>query len=202
MRILGEAYVGNQDNIIAVAAGLNATAGLKSDGKMFVTNYKYTIYNDYANIDIDNWRLFKGEEVRQSRFIQALEKIKSTIERMDDEILECRKLIDLFSTENLDNFSDTFKYGLYSSAKSIWEMNEECKNMPDLYQLIILLSSSLSIFIESLDKIGPKDSVTFKLTVVACAEFGYYEQMFQQFKSSIAYMYNSYQSKLDKEILV
>ena len=124
------------------------------------------------------------------------------MERMDDEILECRKLIDLFSTENSDNFSDTFKYGLYSSAKSIWEMNAECKNMPDIHQLIILLSGSLSTFIEKLDKIGPKDSVTFKLTTEACAEFEDYEQMFRQAQSNITYMYNSYQSKQDKEIFV
>lgn len=202
MQIHGEAYVGNWDNIIAVAAGFNATAGLRADGKIFVTNDNYTVYNNYVNLDIDNWRLFKCEEVIQSRFIQALEKIKSIVERMNDEILECRKLINLFSTENRDNFSDTFKYGLYSSAKAIWEMNAECESMPDLHQLIILLSGSLSAFIEKMDKIGPKDSIIFKLTAEACAEFEDYEQMFRRAKSNIAYVYNSYQNKQDKEILV
>ena len=74
--------------------------------------------------------------------------------------------------------------------------------MPDLHQLIILISGSLSAFIENLDKVGSKDSVTFKLTAEACAEFKNYEQMFRQAKSSIAYMYNSYLSKQDKEIFV
>ncbi len=193
--IHGQANVGNWDHIIAVAAGFNATAGLQSDGKIVVTNDKYTQYTDYVDINIDNWRLFKGEKVGLSRYNQALNKIKAIIDTIDCEIQKCRKLI----LENSDSFSSVFKAGLYSSAKSIWEMNTECSNMPDIHQQIILHSAALADFIEALDKIGPKDSVTFKLTEKACAVFIMYESIFQQVKANISELY-ARENKQGKEI--
>ena len=205
MNIHGEDSVERWDNIISIAAGYNATAGLRADGRIFVTNNQYSDYIKFVNIDINNWRLFKNESFveKQTKYANMLNKIRVLLEKIDAEMPKYIKLTNLFLFHKIqtDVFSGIFKSGLYSYAKDIWEMHTECENMTTLHHLITLHSAAFSDFIEALEKTGPKDATTFKLTAKACVVFITYEKLFKQIKTEVEELLAKEKQSLEGEIL-
>lgn len=128
-------------DIIAISADYGTTAGVRADGKVFVTHDPHK----HFCLDTYGWKLFENpySELKISAFLAMLERYEEALRKIKERTMKLAPFVTQFMDHFHDDllspddsiFQENYEM-LYLLSKETWGMHFECKGLPTLDRII------------------------------------------------------------------